>query len=400
MDFHILTAMQLTATMTMIIGLALAFTITGYPRLLQHPMRLWVRGLLIQPFSFALFSMRDQAPDWLSIVVANTLLIVSFVHLVLALQIYNRKPTRLPMMIAFIAATAIGETLLTYVWPSLHGRISLMSLIIALICGLGISAIYRKGEATTRPEHMVAIMLVVGILIMLARVLGFPDVGMLSLTASTPMQGIVFTYASLMPVIATSGFLLMCGERLNEDLTRLATIDPLTGVFNRRTMTELANKAIAASKRHGRALSLLNIDIDHFKRINDQFGHEVGDLALCRFVELVSEVKRESDTLARIGGEEFVVLLPDTNASDAFAMAERIRQRLDESDFPVSGWPVSLRASIGVGTLGPQINHLESLLRATDHAMYDAKRSGRNRVVAVTRQHIAPEYLAESDAES
>lgn len=193
-----------------------------------------------------------------------------------------------------------------------------------------------------------------------------------------------------MPVIATSGFLLMCGERLNEDLTRLATIDPLTGVFNRRTMTELANKEIAASKRHGRALSLLILDIDHFKRINDQFGHEVGDLALCRFVGLVREVMRETDTLARIGGEEFVLILPDTNASAAYTMAERIRKRLDETDFPVSGWPVSLRASIGVGTLGPQINHLESLLRATDHAMYDAKRGGRNRVVAATSQHVAP----------
>src|SRR5690606_1395094 len=111
-----------------------------------------------------------------------------------------------------VAMTFIGETLLTYVWPSLYGRICLMSLLLALMCGLGIKAIYQRVEVITRPEHLVAIMLLVGGLIMLARILRVPDVGMLSLTASTAMQGIVFTYASLLPVIATSGFLLMCGE--------------------------------------------------------------------------------------------------------------------------------------------------------------------------------------------
>lgn len=384
MDFHIPTAMQLTAAMTMIVGLALAFSVTGHPSSLQQPMRLWVRGLLIQPFAFGLLSVRDQVPDWLSIIVANTLLTISFVHLVVALYVYNTKPARLPMMIAMVAATLVGETLLTYVWPSLYGRICLISLITALLCGLGISAIYHKGLGITRPEHLVAIMLMVGILIMLARVSSVPDIGMLSLTVSTPMQAIVFTYAALMPVIATSGFLLMCGERLNKDLSRLAMLDPLTGVFNRRTMTEMANKAISASKRHGRALSLLILDIDHFKRINDQFGHEAGDLALCRFVELVQEVMRESEVLARIGGEEFVLILPDSDEPSAIGVAERIREQIEHSNFSISGWTVPLRVSIGVGTLGPKISDLETLLRETDHAMYEAKRTGRNRVVAVS----------------
>jgi len=399
MDFHIPTAMQLTATMTMIIGLALAFTVKGYPRSLQYPIRLWVRGLLIQPFSYALLSLRGQVPDWLSIVVANTLLALSFVQLILALRVYNRKAMLLPWMVGIVAVTAIGEAALSFVWPTLYGRIVLMSLVISVLSGLGVRAIYRKGETITRPEHMVATMLIVGIVIMLARILRLPDMGMLSLTGSTPMQGIVFTYASLLPVIATSGFLLMCGDRLNKDLSRLAMLDPLTGVSNRRTMTELANKAIAASKRHGRALSLLILDIDHFKRINDQFGHEAGDLALCRFVQLVREMMRESDVIARLGGEEFVLILPDSDERAALAVAERIRQRLDNSDFSISGWPVPLRASIGVGTLGPEVSNLETLLRETDRAMYEAKRSGRNRVVAVgamlaQRENVASDSIS------
>nr|HPG93193.1 GGDEF domain-containing protein [Dokdonella sp.] len=309
------------------------------------------------------------------------------------------KAMLLPWMVGIVAVTAIGEAALSFVWPTLYGRIVLMSLVISVLSGLGVRAIYRKGETITRPEHMVATMLIVGIVIMLARILRLPDMGMLSLTGSTPMQGIVFTYASLLPVIATSGFLLMCGDRLNKDLSRLAMLDPLTGVSNRRTMTELANKAIAASKRHGRALSLLILDIDHFKRINDQFGHEAGDLALCRFVQLVREMMRESDVIARLGGEEFVLILPDSDERAALAVAERIRQRLDNSDFSISGWPVPLRASIGVGTLGPEVSNLETLLRETDRAMYEAKRSGRNRVVAVgamlaQRENVASDSIS------
>ncbi len=384
MDFHISTAMQLTATMTLIIGLALAFTATGYPRDLQYPIQLWVRGLLLQPPTYALFSLRDQIPDSLSIIVANTLLAIAFAHLMHALRVYNGKTNRSRDFIAIAVLTAIGEMLLTYVWPSLHGRIILISVVISIYSAYGLSAIYRSPHLITRPEHLVAIMLAATIAILFARILLTPSSSSVFLTTSSVMQGVVFTFASLMPVIATSGFLLMCGERMNKDLARLATLDPLTGVYNRRTMTELANKAIAASKRHGRALSLLNIDIDRFKRINDLFGHESGDLALCRFVEIVRGMMRETDVMARLGGEEFVVILPDTEETDALNLAERIRERLDDSEFVISGWPVPLQASIGVGSLGPEINNLETLLRESDRAMYEAKRMGRNRVVAAS----------------
>lgn len=384
MNFHIPTAMQLTATMSMIIGVALALTVTGYPKSLRQPMRLWVLSLLIQPFSFVLFSLRGQIPDWLSIIVGNALLVIAFALVAQALRIYSRKSPLNGLMFSLVGLTIIGEILLTYSWPSLYARIILISLLLSFQAAIGIDAIYRNRQRITRPEHMVATMLIAGFIIMFARAFFVPDTGLLELTMSSPMQGIVFTYGSLLPVIATSGFLLMCGERVNEDLSRLATIDSLTGVYNRRTMTELANKAIAASKRHGRALSLLILDIDRFKSINDQFGHEAGDLALCRVVQIMRRVLRESDLIARLGGEEFVAILPDTDESSASALAERLREQLALSDFSISGWPVPLRASIGVGSLGPAISDLETLLRETDRAMYAAKRGGRNRVIAAS----------------
>lgn len=390
MNFHIPTAMQLTATMSMIIGIALALTVTDYPKSLRQSMRVWVRGLLIQPFSFVLFSLRGQVPDWLSIIVGNVLLVIAFAHVTQALRIYNRKSPLVWSTLVLVGSVLVGLVLLTYVWPSLYGRIVLISGVLGIQAGIGVDAIHRRQQRITRPERMVSIMLLVGMLIMLMRVFMVPDDGFLNLTMSSPMQGIVFTYGALLPVIATSGFLLMCGQRLNKDLSRLATIDSLTGVYNRRTMTELANKAIAASKRHGRALSMLILDIDHFKRINDQFGHEAGDSALCRVVEIMQKVLRESDVIARIGGEEFVGILPDTDEISAGHLAERLREHLDASDFSISGWPVQLRASIGVCSLGPAISDLESLLRETDRAMYAAKRGGRNRVVAASSLEKLP----------
>lgn len=385
MNFHIPTAMQLTATMTLLVGIALAFAMTGYPRNLQHAIRLWVRGLLLQPISFVLFSLRDSVPDWLSIVVGNAVLLVSFAHFVAALRTYRGHNKGQGPLIAVIAVTLLGQILLTYAWPDLHGRIMLISLVLSLMAAMGVFALFRHHAATTRPEQLVAVMLLGGIVVLMVRAVHVQDSNLDALTSSSPLQGIVFTYASLLPVIATSGFLLMCGERLNKDLARLAMSDPLTGVHNRRTMSELANRAIAASRRHGRPLSLLIIDIDHFKHINDQFGHEAGDLALCRVVELVGAELRASDVLARLGGEEFVVILADADEKSALALAERIRERLCQAEFSISGWPVALQASIGVGALGPEISDLETLLRHTDRAMYAAKRAGRNRVVAASR---------------
>ncbi len=385
MNFHIPTAMLLTALTTFVIGAGMAFAASGYPRALQYPIRLWVRGLLIQSVPYLLFSLRGQIPDVLSIVAANSLLVLGIAHQIQALRRFNRQVDRSPVFAGLFALCLIGCTVLTFLWPSIHARIVLISLIIAMICSYGVAAIYRSREDVSRAGHVIAASLLVIITVMLARILRQPDMSMQELTSSTFLQAIVFTCAALMPIMLTSTFMLMCGERLNADLKRLAMIDPLTGVYNRRTMTELANRAIASAQRHARPLSLLTIDIDYFKRINDEFGHEAGDQALCAVVDVMQDALRQSDLIARLGGEEFVVILPDTDESDARLLAERVRHRVEDSGFTASGWPAPLRVSIGVGALGPAAGDLQSLLRETDRALYTAKRAGRNRVVAVSQ---------------
>jgi diguanylate cyclase (GGDEF)-like protein len=189
-----------------------------------------------------------------------------------------------------------------------------------------------------------------------------------------------FVTGSGLPLIGTIGFLLMCNDRINDELSRLAMLDPLTGVFNRRTFEERAQHVIAAASRERRPLSLLAVDIDHFKHVNDEFGHEGGDEALRLVVALMRETLAEGQILSRIGGEEFAVLLPGADEAEAAATAERLRRHLEGSVIDVDGRELILKISAGVATFGPGMENLSTLLRAADRALYAAKRAGRNRV--------------------
>lgn len=165
---------------------------------------------------------------------------------------------------------------------------------------------------------------------------------------------------------------------LNERLSELAHTDALTGLYNRRAYDQELAREWRRVQRNGAALSVLLIDADHFKSINDQHGHAVGDRVLQALAALIQRSAREIDVAARIGGEEFAVLLSDTGATSALNVAERIRSQIAQSDtMPVTGVTVS----IGVATLAAE-ESAASLQHRADQALYMAKSQGRNRVVS------------------
>lgn len=163
--------------------------------------------------------------------------------------------------------------------------------------------------------------------------------------------------------------------------------DPLTGVFNRRYFDRRLNEEVTRARRYGLSLSILLLDIDHFKQINDRYGHPVGDQTLVYFARLVKEHLREPDILARHGGEEFMVIAPNTALQGAIDLAERLRARLESGGFvpPDSqdeAPEIRLTCSIGVGSLGASLDRADKLLQFVDENLYRAKREGRNRVSA------------------
>lgn len=169
--------------------------------------------------------------------------------------------------------------------------------------------------------------------------------------------------------------------RANERITELLDSDTLTGVKNRRYISNAIDQMIAYSDRHNLSgFCLIMFDIDHFKKVNDQFGHDLGDQVLIEVTRLFSQQLRKEDTLARFGGEEFIILLVNQDLAKSAIVAEKLRSVLENRDMP-HGKRVT--ASFGVAQYQPGTSK-EELLKSADEAMYAAKRSGRNRVVLET----------------
>ncbi len=171
-------------------------------------------------------------------------------------------------------------------------------------------------------------------------------------------------------------------KRSNELLLELSNTDHLTGLFNRRFLIEALEKELQRSKRKDGVLSLFILDLDHFKRINDTYGHLQGDVVLQKVSLQLQKELRSYDVAARYGGEEFIAILPDTNLKEAFMVAERVRLSIQGMPLaaPLSGEKIT--ASLGVSSLpNPSSDDIDGLLRSADEALYKAKESGRNKVV-------------------
>ncbi|MEZ5464635.1 MAG: GGDEF domain-containing protein [Lysobacteraceae bacterium] len=167
--------------------------------------------------------------------------------------------------------------------------------------------------------------------------------------------------------------------RYHAAVYQLATQDALTGLPNRRHFAETMERELARARRHHRALTLALIDLDHFKRINDDLGHLAGDQVLRRFGALLREQVRADDLPARIGGEEFALLMPESDLAAAQESAERIRQTVADSSFEGGGKALPLTISIGLASWNDRRDTVSALMRAADHALYRAKSDGRNR---------------------
>lgn len=179
----------------------------------------------------------------------------------------------------------------------------------------------------------------------------------------------------------TLGMVLLAGARLQGHLDDLASRDPLTGTLNRRAFSKSGERELARARRHGHPVAALMMDLDHFKRINDELGHAAGDYVLRRFVDVATTCLRCEDLLGRHGGEEFAALLPETSLKEAVSAAERLRKALTakanrDQHALAPRWPVTV--SIGIAEWHPE-QSLEDLLTAADEALYAAKHAGRDR---------------------
>ena len=180
-------------------------------------------------------------------------------------------------------------------------------------------------------------------------------------------------------VLYSVSFLVYRNSLSADVLRRLATTDPLTGTFNRRHYMELMGREQRRADRYGTNYSVLMIDIDHFKRVNDTYGHQVGDLAIQAMAKACLKMMRPTDIVARYGGEEFIITLTHTESVPALKVAERLREAVAEIVLPTEREPLTFTISIGVSSYTKGMR-LDQIIGAADHALYAAKEGGRNRV--------------------
>lgn len=183
-------------------------------------------------------------------------------------------------------------------------------------------------------------------------------------------------------VLASHMAVSLANARMLRRLEEQATTDGMTGLLNKRTLIAEAEKRIRAAARFGKPLTVLVTDIDHFKRVNDTYGHDVGDVVIKGLGEVLKRVKRDTDLVGRFGGEEFVVVCEHTDREGALQFAERVRRELEGTTFQTELGPLSVTCSVGVATFPAAGQDWEALFKATDEALYVSKRSGRNQVTA------------------
>ncbi|MGE4544871.1 MAG: diguanylate cyclase [Pedobacter sp.] len=168
-------------------------------------------------------------------------------------------------------------------------------------------------------------------------------------------------------------------KTMEERLKRLSELDDLTGAYNRRYFMQRLEKECELARRRHHNLSLISLDVDHFKSINDRFGHIEGDRALAHLTNTIRPQLRDTDILARVGGEEFAILCLSTDLNEAWSVAERIRRSIENTELKTDTGIIHMRISLGLAALNPQDVSIHSLLSQADKALYQAKDSGRNR---------------------
>lgn len=357
--------------MAALMAVVLYFMRRYYPPSIQG-IGYWASAPLLWLLASALFSTRGVLPDLLTLVLANELLFIGSTVYYIGCRRFLGHTNGWHPWAAAVVLTTLALSWLTYGQPHYAARLVLFTLMMISVYTANLRFLLRHG-GNRFPVRLVEAVMVLHIAALVLR-LGSALTGQAGTDLMEPsLYQTLHVGAYVLAVLLLSiGAVLMATDRLTTELQYLATHDTLTQSLNRRALLEHCEDELARSQRTGKGPSLMMLDLDHFKAVNDTRGHQHGDAVLVHFVQRAQAVLRRPDRLGRYGGEEFVVLLPETDAQDAQAVAQRIHAAT------ASGHALDCRLSIGLTTwLGPQ-DTLDAMLARADKALYQAKAQGRN----------------------
>lgn len=334
-----------------------------------------------------LMTARGILPEWIttSFAVAVTMWSVGLIWI--AGRVFNRLPAK-PWLALVGPAVWLIASELPQAYVAVPVRVSLAAVITAAYALISAREFARADGLSSR--YPVAVILGLhGI----AVILRIPFAFALPIPHGLPLfsdwfspvaiEGIVFSQIIGLLVV------MLTRERLELQLRAIALTDPLTGLNNRRAIFERGHALLSHGSRHRRPVSVVALDLDHFKTINDRFGHPTGDAVLAAFADAIRQTLRAGDESGRIGGEEFLCVLPDTDADQAFAAAHRLVTHFTRLAADVPGCRTRCTASAGIATSSLDTDTFETLVSAADVALYEAKRSGGEKIIVASPRAIS-----------
>ncbi|MBI9014735.1 MAG: GGDEF domain-containing protein [Clostridiales bacterium] len=338
-------------------------------------------GILTFGLGYLLFSLNGMLPDVLTIVFANWFIIAGMMIISYGLsELYNVKNKWIRIDIVLMAILFLGYVYYTLINVNVNYRIIFVS-VFELIYFLRISKIVINKKNNTVPDYINAsYFIMLSIFVLIRIIFTLQENQIASFLESGFVHAISIIIYQIMPFVLTISCFWKNNILAEEKLLRMATTDPLTGLTNRRRYMDILHNEKERENRYGNAFGLLMIDIDHFKMVNDTYGHTVGDIVLKDVSRKMEANIRECDTIARIGGEEFSALVTNTSQNELLDLAERLRVSVEQLYIKANNKVVNVTISVGV-TLSKNDKTVSSMLIKSDEALYEAKSDGRNRVI-------------------
>lgn len=333
---------------------------------------------------------RGESLPALLLVLREPVLLTGYGLLLIGLRQYLRRSRPWALAGGVVLASLVVNAFFTAIVPSMEVRLAVRTVGIFVLMTAALLALRHVSGGMLRE---VRLYLQAGFGTIAALALARTVLFVLPLPAALVQQfsAMAGTVTTIMLLAVVTGLALLMTARMNQALALLTVRDPLTGVFNRRGLDEAAVTTLSFARRLGRPIALLACDIDRFKAVNDTHGHAQGDRVLQDFAQLLTEHFPPADPVGRLGGEEFVVLLPGADDERALVAAERLRQRVGEHVFRLpDGQLLELSVSIGVASQASADTTWEDLLHRADEALYQAKAAGRNRTVVAPPAPSAP----------
>lgn len=368
------TLLVAVAVVSLLTAIGMARFARRFPR---FPGIAWIAAAdLLLAVGMLLVANRDHWPEWLTTVVANLFTLGGLVFNAEGLRRYAggtwpwwSRPYFLFLLLLPLSAWY------TYVDPDVRMRLLAFSGCAALTLA-GIAFALSRSGAGMRMRLVTLVFSVFAVWMAVRWLLTLAQAPMPSFMSAGGVHALTLIGYAVFVLVKDFGILQDSVRRSLDEVEHQARTDPLTGLMNRRALAEVAKRELAHAARRGSPLSAVLIDIDHFKQVNDRHGHATGDAVLVGMARVLQAHTRAGDASARLGGEEFLLLLPDTDGERAVQVAEKVRQRIAEARF--EGAP-PFTSSFGVATCAGD-GTLDGLLHDADRALYRAKHSGRNRV--------------------